>query len=68
MNRNDFRELAGIRLGEAKVLLDSDRYDGAFYLADYAVECALKACISRLTRRFDFPPDRKSIETCTRTT
>ena len=27
----------------------------AYYLSGYAVECALKACISRLTKRSDFP-------------
>ena len=30
-------------------------YHGAYYLAGYAVECAIKACICRRTRRFDFP-------------
>jgi hypothetical protein len=28
---------------------------GAYYLAGYAVECALKACIARKTERHDFP-------------
>ncbi|MGF2075360.1 hypothetical protein, partial [Enterococcus casseliflavus] len=35
-------------------------YDGAYYLAGYAIECALKAAISRLTREHDFP-DRKRV-------
>lgn len=30
-------------------------YDGAYYLAGYAVECALKACIAKLTNQYDFP-------------
>ena len=30
-------------------------FDGAYYLAGYAVECGLKACIAKLTRRHDFP-------------
>lgn len=34
--------------------------DGAFYLAGYAVECALKACIARRTREHDFP-DKKMV-------
>lgn len=38
------------------MLLDRRRYDGAYYLAGYVVECALKACIAKGTRRFDFPP------------
>jgi HEPN domain-containing protein len=62
LNRGDFQALAQIRLVEAKTLLDTGRFDGAYYLAGYAVECALKACISRLTREFDFPPDRRSLE------
>jgi len=28
---------------------------GAYYLAGYAVESALKACIAKRTRRFEFP-------------
>ena len=30
-------------------------WDGAYYLAGYAVECALKACIAKSTVRYDFP-------------
>ena len=36
-------------------MLRSRRYDGAYYLAGYAVECALKACIAKKTKQFDFP-------------
>jgi HEPN domain-containing protein len=43
LNRRDFQELALVRLNEAKVLLDAGHFDGAYYLAGYAVECALKA-------------------------
>ena len=35
--------------------------DGAYYLAGYAVECALKACIARGTQRHDFP-EKKSVD------
>ena len=28
---------------------------GAYYLAGYAVECALKACIAKQTQRHEFP-------------
>jgi len=55
MNRADFQKLAELRLGEAKVLLDSKRYEGAYYLIGYAVECALKACIAKHTKEHDFP-------------
>lgn len=64
MNRTDFQELAKVRLDEAKTLLDQKKYDGAYYLAGYAVECGLKACISKLTSRDDFPRDRKFVEKC----
>ena len=39
-------ELADLRLDEAALLLEYGRPSGAFYLAGYAVECALKAIIA----------------------
>lgn len=56
MNRNDFRALSALRQKEAKALLDSGHYTGSRYLMGYAVECALKACIAKNTKRYDFPP------------
>jgi hypothetical protein len=38
------------------VLLAGRRYSAAYYLAGYAVECGLKACIARQFRRSEFPP------------
>ena len=55
MNRYDFQKLAGIRLEEAEILLRNERYEGCYYLSGYVVECGLKACIAKLTRRYDFP-------------
>jgi HEPN domain-containing protein len=55
MNRLDFQGIAEARLGEAKALLDAGFPDGAYYLAGYAVECALKACIAKRTQQHDFP-------------
>jgi HEPN domain-containing protein len=55
MNRTDLQELAELRLRESKALLDAGFPDGAYYLAGYAVECALKACIAKRTREHDFP-------------
>ena len=40
--------------------MNSGKYDGAYYLAGYAVECALKACIAKQIKRYDFP-DRKIV-------
>ena len=55
MNRGELRLLSSMRAREAKVLLDAGHAAGAYYLAGYAVECALKACIARQVRRGDFP-------------
>jgi len=32
------------------------KQQGAYYLAGYAIECALKACIAKQTKRHEFPP------------
>jgi HEPN domain-containing protein len=58
MNRADFKKIANIRLKEAKVLLVNGSYDGAYYLGGYVVECALKACIAKNTKKYDFPDDK----------
>ena len=55
MNRNDFQQIAEIRLREADALLHAGMANGAYYLAGYAVECALKACIAKRTSEHDFP-------------
>ena len=47
--------LARLRLQDAAVLSQAGRFDGAYYLFGLAVECGLKACICRKTRRYDFP-------------
>jgi HEPN domain-containing protein len=54
-NRKDFQEISRLRWKEAKALLKLGHYPGAYYLAGYAVECALKACIAKQTKRHDFP-------------
>ena len=36
------------------------RFNGAYYLAGYAIECALKARIAQNTRKYDFP-DKKLV-------
>jgi HEPN domain-containing protein len=55
MNRIDFQQIAELRLGESKALLAAGFSEGAYYLAGYAVECALKACIAKKTCEHDFP-------------
>ncbi len=54
MNRNDFQTLVKIRVIEAKVLLDNQCFDGAYYLVGYAVECGLKSAISKQFQQHDF--------------
>jgi hypothetical protein len=42
-------------LREAKALLAAEEWSGAYYLAGYSVECALKAVIAKEVKRHDFP-------------
>ena len=60
MNRGDLQDISRLRVREARVLLQNGYYSGAYYLVGYAVECALKACIAKQIRRYDFP-DRKLV-------
>ena len=64
MNRKELQTLAKIRIKEAEVLLNNNlnnkRYDGAYYLCGYGVECALKACIAKNTKRYEFP-DKQTV-------
>jgi HEPN domain-containing protein len=55
MNRTDLQKLSSIRSLEAQSLFASGFFSGSYYLAGYAVECALKACIAKLTAQDDFP-------------
>lgn len=47
--------LSTIRLDETQALLAARKYHGAYYLAGYAVECALKAKIAGNVKKHDFP-------------
>jgi hypothetical protein len=57
LNRADLQTLADVRIDEAQALLGlvPPRADGAYYLAGYAVECALKAAIAKLNHQDDWP-------------
>ncbi len=55
MNRLQFQKLAQVRIEEAQALFGARKYDGAYYLAGYSVECGLKACVAKLTKKHDFP-------------
>jgi HEPN domain-containing protein len=45
VNRHEWRQLADRWLEDAKTLLDNNRWPAAYYLAGYAVEFGLKACV-----------------------
>lgn len=64
VTRLDFQELATVRLAEAKALLDAELWDGAYYLAGYAVEVGLKACIIKRVQATDAFLERKFSERC----
>jgi len=59
--RKDFKALADLRIAESRILLANHKEQGAYYLAGYAVECALKACIAKKTKRFQFPPKAEDV-------
>jgi HEPN domain-containing protein len=47
VNRKELQALAVARVNDAKALLGRKRWAAAYYLAGYAVECGLKACVLR---------------------
>ena len=55
MNRAELQHLSRARKQEASLLLRQGHGLGGYYLMGYAVECALKACIAKQTKRHDFP-------------
>jgi HEPN domain-containing protein len=61
-SRGDFEKLMDLRLKEAKILLNKKDWDGAYYLAGYAVEFALKIRIISQLMKSDSFPDRKLAE------
>src|SRR5207237_3173426 len=61
-SRADFEKLMLLRMKEAKLLLDQKDWDGAYYLAGYAVEFALKIRIISQLMKSDSFPDKKLAE------
>jgi len=53
--RKDFQRLAQLRAIEAALLAKGRKEQGAYYLGGFAIECALKACIAKSTRKHEFP-------------
>jgi hypothetical protein len=66
LNRLQWQQFAERWLVDAKGLLDDHRWSAAYYVAGYAVECGLKACV--LLRLATTPEvifeDRKFSENC----
>ena len=65
VDRKDLQQLSQIRIREAGALANLGMHDGAYYLAGYSVECALKACIAKTTRRHEFPDKEKAFNSYT---
>ncbi len=59
LNYKDFKRLSILRIMEAKVLFDGKKYSGAYYLAGYSIELALKALWCKKVPAQSFVPDRK---------
>jgi HEPN domain-containing protein len=66
MNRLEWQRMAKLRLADAKALLAARRWSAAYYLAGYAVECALKSCVlARMGREVEIIfKDRKFSDKC----
>ncbi|HEX4592245.1 MAG TPA: hypothetical protein VH120_20085 [Gemmataceae bacterium] len=65
MNRGELQQLAEDRAEDAQILLAAGRWSGAYYLAGYAVECGLKACVLvHIERTGVIFEDKKYAERC----
>jgi hypothetical protein len=65
LNRAELQQLSGERIQDAAVLLAACRWPGAYYLAGYALECALKSCVLRHVERTGIIfEDKKFAERC----
>lgn len=51
-----------MRLKDARLLMRGGNIEGAYYLNGLAVECAVKACIAKNTKRHSFPPNQSAIK------
>ena len=65
MNRTQLQQLSTERIDEAKALLAAGKWSGAYYLAGYALECALKSCVlAYIERTGVIFEDKKYAEKC----
>jgi hypothetical protein len=65
VNQADLRKMAAERIEDAKALLKEHRWAYAYYVAGYAVECALKSCVlARMIHTGGVFKDKKYAEWC----
>ena len=64
VTRADFQAHAAEKLEEAEALLAAGKWSGANYLAGYAVELALKACVIKKLMATDAFPDKNFSQKC----
>jgi HEPN domain-containing protein len=65
LNRTELQQLSDERIEDAKALLTANRWAGAYYLAGYALECALKSCVLAYVERTGIIfEDKKFAEKC----
>ena len=65
MNRAELQQLSDERIEDANALLAASRWSGAYYVAGYALECALKSCVLAYVERTGIIfEDRKFAEKC----
>jgi len=62
LTKIDLQRLSEIRLEDAILLLQANKSSSAYYLAGYAVELGLKACISKLFQE-NVIPDKNLVNT-----
>src|SRR4051812_24306839 len=60
VSKDSLERLSEVRLQEAKFLLDNQKYSGAYYIAGYSVELAIKACITK-NFRTNVLPDKSFV-------
>jgi hypothetical protein len=60
LNRNTLQKSAESRIEEARILIENNQWTGSYYLTGFGVECALKACLARAVREYDYP-DKKFV-------
>jgi HEPN domain-containing protein len=59
MKKSEIEKIVQARLEDARVLYESERYDGSVYLCGYAIELGLKARICRTLQWDEYPTNDK---------